>query len=90
VSIQRYRGAVVETSCTKEVGRLWKGKRERDLVFFFLFFKLKKNEILCWKIGNRKMMVSEKGYILHCMLTLGFCDSQANADSIIFIQIRKM
>jgi len=34
-------------------------------------------------------MVSEKGYILHSLLTLGFCDSQTNADSINFIQIRK-
>jgi len=29
-------------------------------------------------------MGSEKGYILHSLLTLGFCDS----DSIIFTQIR--
>jgi len=37
---QRYGGAVVETSCIKEVGRLWKGKRERDLVFiYFLITK---------------------------------------------------
>lgn len=31
-------------------------------------------EILCLKIANDG--VSEKGYILHSLLTLGFCDAQ--------------